>query len=103
MRSGELKTAAVIVASPPAGLSYEAVAVEIAGGSAKDNCKRDMRSVARSYGIDDWPGYEDAAKHVFRVDEGARDEMLEKRNDIDDWLGYGGESKHVFHDSGVRA
>jgi hypothetical protein len=75
-------------------------AVETAGGSSKGNCKRSMRGVTRRSGIDDWPGYNDAARHIFKEDE---DRLLERRDDIDSWPGYGDESKHVFSDSNASS
>jgi hypothetical protein len=66
-------------------------AVESAGASSNGNChgagKRDVN--ARD-SIDNWPGYGDENRHVFKNDTQA------KRDGIAAWPGYGDEGRHVF-------
>ncbi|KAK8098814.1 uncharacterized protein PG998_012055 [Apiospora kogelbergensis] len=72
-------------------------ALQSAGGSGKGNCHgagrrrwgQKQQMGKRYIGIEDWPGYGDDSKHVFKGEE--------KRSiGIDDWPGYGDDSKHVF-------
>ncbi|KAK7926918.1 hypothetical protein PG985_003916 [Apiospora marii] len=72
-------------------------ALESAGGSSRGNChgagkrrRGQLKQRGKRYiGIEDWPGYGDDSKHVFKTDE--------KRDiGIEDWPGYGDDSKHVF-------
>ncbi|KAK6859188.1 hypothetical protein PG995_005041 [Apiospora arundinis] len=72
-------------------------ALQSAGGSGNGNCHgagrrrrgRQQPRGKRYIGIEDWPGYGDDSKHVFKG-EG-------KRNiGIEDWPGYGDDSKHIF-------
>lgn len=61
-------------------------AVMSAGGSGKGHCKRYVDGSA----IDDWPGYGDEGRHVFKT------KVRERRDSIDQWPGYGEQSRHRF-------
>lgn len=64
-----------------------------AGGADDGNChgagKREVVR-RRPIGIEDWPGYGDEGKHVFK------NPPSEKRDSIDEWPGYSDSDKHVF-------
>ncbi|KAI2629985.1 SGNH hydrolase-type esterase domain-containing protein [Hypoxylon sp. NC1633] len=68
-------------------------ALVTAGGADDGNCEgAGKRSVntRRPDGIEDWPGYGDEGKHVFK------NPVSEKRDSIDEWPGYSDADKHVF-------
>lgn len=73
-------------------------AVQSAGASGNGNChgagKRDVNSTDS---IDNWPGYSDASRHVFK------DDAKVKRDSITAWPGYGDQSRHVFKNGKKKA